>query len=96
MTGDHFEWSRIGRTMVIVGQHSSTGDDSAGHDLLFFGCRAPPPHALLPRADNNEGVLLFSRTGPSRCQNRAIIVALSWERASIALTAVSRGVALVS
>ena len=54
----------------------STGDDSTGHDLLFLGGRAPPPHALLPRADNNEGVLLFSRAGLSRCQNRAIIVAL--------------------
>lgn len=25
MTGDHFEWPRIGRTMVIVGQHGRRG-----------------------------------------------------------------------
>lgn len=41
MTGDDFEWPRIGRTMVIVGQHghASQGDDRrrprGWHDLFL-------------------------------------------------------------
>lgn len=38
MTGDDFEWPRIGRTMVIVGQHhghASQRDDRGRHDLFF-------------------------------------------------------------
>lgn len=46
MTGDDFEWPRIGRTMVIVGQHghASQGDDRRRGDLFLAALSAPPAH----------------------------------------------------